>query len=523
MSLLRVTFLVPTLYDQGGTASAVATQASALVRHPAVAGVHVVSVYRPTDQPHFTLDPQVTTEALVDTRVDDESQPDHPDRITDPAWDPTLDARGDLAVQRHLPALDCDVLVTVTPALLALAVACRPPGAALVHQEHRSSSQRRAGLEPLLSSAPHADLVALLTEPMEHWLRHTLAGRGATVPRTAVVPNAVPPGFRPRSLRDTPLVVAAGRLVGEKQYPQLVEAFGLVADRLPQWRLRIFGEGPGRAEIVRTVRRLGLFDRVELPGSTTDLASEWARASISAMTSRSEGFPLVMQEAMAAGVPVVSYDSPSGPRAIIEDGVDGVLVPQDSPAELAAALLRLATEEDLRHRLGEAARHAAVRFASDAVTERWVALYGGLVRDDLPPVEPALPQDAPPLGVVLPDPAEVDPRAVATAAAQQAGRMAGVELAREHDRLVVAAPDARAWLDALADLPPPALPDWLCLVDPGGRGWPERRGTVPQVAAAVRRGRPPRVRLEPWRPLDPSSREAVTVDLDGPTPSRPRT
>jgi len=318
--------------------------------------------------------------------------------------------------------------------------------------------------------------------------------------------------------------VAAGRLVGEKQYPQLVEAFGLVADRLPAWRLRIFGEGPGRAEIVRTVRRLGLFDRVELPGSTTDLASEWARAAVSAMTSRSEGFPLVMQEAMAAGVPVVSYDSPSGPRAIIEDGVDGVLVPQDSPADLAAALLRLATEDDLRHRMGEAARQAAARFGSAAVTERWVELYGGLVRGDLPPSAPALPQDTPPPGVVLPAPGEADPRAVATAAARVAARAAGVDLLEGDDapgsgddRLVVAAEDARPWLDALAALPSSDLPDWLCLVDPGGRGWPVRRGAVPQVAAAARRGRPPRVRLEPWRPLDPSSTEGLTVHLDGRT------
>lgn len=522
MSPLRIAFLVPTLYDQGGTASAVATQASALVRHPDVGEVRVVSVYRPAEEPHFGLDPRVVTEALVDTRADDEPQVAHPDRLTDPAWDPTLDARGDLAVQRHFPTLDSDVLVTVTPALLALAVACRPQGARLVHQEHRSSSQRRAGLEPLLASAPHADLVALLTEPMEHWLRHTLAERGAVVPRTAVVPNAVPPGFRPRSLRDGPLVVAAGRLVGEKQYPQLVEAFGLVADRLPQWRLRIFGEGPGRAEIVRTVRQLGLFDRVELPGSTTDLASEWARASISAMTSRSEGFPLVMQEAMAAGVPVVSYDSPSGPRAIIEDGVDGLLVPQDSPADLADALLRLATDEDLRHRLGEAARQSATRFDSTAVTRRWIDLYGGLVRGDLPPAAPALPQDTPPDGVVLPAPGEVDARTVATAACRAAAQAAGVELVGGGDGLEVAAADARAWLDALAALPATALPDWLCLVDPGGRGWPERRGPVPLVAAAARRGHPPRVRLEPWRPLDPSSSGAVTVDLDGPTPSRPR-
>lgn len=516
MTGLRIAFLVPTLYDQGGTASAVATQASALVRQPEVDQVRVLSVYRPAAEPHFTLDPRVVVESLVDTRGDDgaEPVPEHPDRLTDPGWDPTLDACGDLAVQRLLPSLTADVLVTVTPALLALAVALRPGDVRLVHQEHRSSSQRTAGLPPLLDAAPHADLVALLTEPMDHWLRHTLVERGAQAPRTAVVPNALPPGFRPRSLRDAPLVVAAGRLVGEKQYPQLVEAFGLVADRLPDWRLRIFGEGPGRAEIVRTVRALGLHDRVELPGSTTDLASEWARASVSALTSRAEGFPLVMQEAMAAGVPVVAYDCPSGPRAILEDGVDGLLVPQDSPAELAEALLRLAGEEDLRHRLGEAALRSSTRFASTPVTRRWVELYTGLVRGDLPPAPPARPQDEPPPGVDVPDLTDAALRSVAVATATEAARRAGVSLREHEGGLAVASTEARAWLDGLAALPGADRPDWLSLVDPGAGGWPRRRGSVPEMVAALRRGRVPRVHLTPWGPPDPSSRRSLTVHLD---------
>ncbi len=279
-------------------------------------------------------------------------------------------------MQAALPGLEADVLVTVTPALLSLAARLRPAGTALVHQEHRSSSQRTSGLEPLLTYAPAADTVALLTEPMAHWLRERLGG---DCPPLAVVPNALPPGFRPRSLLDEPLVVAAGRLAGEKQYPQLVEAFALVADRLPGWRLRIYGEGPGRFEIMQAVRRLGLWDRVEVPGSTTDLAAEWARASISALTSRSEGFPLVLQEAMAAGVPVVSYDCPSGPRAIIDDEVDGLLVAQDSPADLAAALLRLAEDPALRATLGAAALRKAAEFDSATITDRWLEVYAAAV------------------------------------------------------------------------------------------------------------------------------------------------
>ena len=505
---------MPTLYDQGGTASAVTTQANALAERPDVAQVTVLSVYRPTDETHFDVSPGVVLRDLVDTRGEnggdsaDEGEAgtgaEPPGRLVRPEWDPTLDARGDLAVQAALPSLEADVLVTVTPALLSLAARLRPAGTALVHQEHRSSSQRTSGLEPLLAYAPDADAVALLTEPMAHWLRERL---GAACPPLVVVPNALPPGFRPRSLLDEPLVVAAGRLAGEKQYPHLVEAFALVADRLPGWRLRIFGEGPGRFEIMQAVRRLGLWDRVEVPGSTTDLASEWARASISALTSRSEGFPLVLQEAMAAGVPVVAYDCPSGPRAIIDDEVDGLLVAQDSPADLAAALLRLAEDPALRARLGAAALRKAAEFDSTTITDRWLEVYAaavaGRLREapgGLDATAPHRSQDEAPQGAeglaVTPDQA----RAAAAAAVREAAARIGLE-PEEPEPGTFAVPMARRrdLLDALAAPPPDAgVPAYLSLHDPEHGGWPSRRGSVADLVPHLRRGRTSRVLVEPW-------------------------
>ncbi len=120
--------------------------------------------------------------------------------------------------------------------------------------------------------------------------------------------------------------MTAGRLVPEKQFPKLVQAFGQIADQVPDWRLRICGEGGQRNEIIRQIRQSDLWDRVELPGAVPDMMTEWPRASVVALTSNAEGYPLVLQEAMAAGVPAVSFDSPSGPREIIEHEVNGLLV-----------------------------------------------------------------------------------------------------------------------------------------------------------------------------------------------------
>ncbi len=517
---MRIAYLVPTLYDQGGTASAVTTQVNALVEREDVEEVTVVSVYRSADEPHFAVSPRVVRRDLVDARGV-EPERDHPDRLVRPEWDPTLDATGDLAVQAALPGLVADVLVTVTPALLSLAARLRAPGTALVHQEHRSSSQRTSGLEPLLTYGPAADVVALLTEPMAHWLRERL---GDACPQLEVVPNALPPGYRPRSLLDAPLVVAAGRLAGEKQYPHLVEAFALVADRLPEWRLRIFGEGPGRHEIRQTVRRLGLWDRVELPGSTTDLASEWARASISAMTSRAEGFPLVVQESMAAGVPVVSYDCPSGPRAIIDDGVDGLLVPQDSPAALAAALLRLAQDDALRADLGAAARRKAATFDSATITARWVEVYARALASARAGEAgdrgraPHRPQDQAPPEVEAVTVTPAHALAAAVALVRAAAERVGVDpAAPDAHTLVVPMARRRDLLDALAEV---GAPTYLSLLDPERAGWPERRGPVVEMVGHLRRGRTPVVRVEPW-PLvegaaNPSYAEGLTVVFDLP-------
>ncbi|KRF36880.1 stealth conserved region 3 domain-containing protein [Nocardioides sp. Soil805] len=505
----RVAFLVFNLDGMGGTSRAAITQANALARRGHV-DVRLLSVTRSADAPHYAIDPAVAVEHLVDVRGDD---PRHrePSRLVPARWDGQFSALTDVGLEAALPDLDVDVLVTVTPALMAAAIMLVRREVAVVHQEHRSSADRVGGMEPLLAFAPRAAAVALLTESTASWLRAEL---GATAPEIVVMPNPLPITPQPRSPLDSRTIVSAGRIVPEKQFIHLLRAFEQVADDAPGWRLRILGDGPLREELLAHAAKAGLGDRVELPGAVSDMAPEWARASVCAMSSRTEGFPLVAQEAMSAGVPVVTYDCPSGPRELVEDEVSGLLVGAGAKAGLAAALRRVTTDDALLARLGEGAFAASRQYDADAIAARWEAIFArasapaGVVRDDRTPDAPAegvpssrttppfsregMPVDLP---MVTPAEARAEVLRLVVAAAEHSG--GGWFVIPAHDRpaptLVVPTAQRRALLEHLR-----TAPAHLALRDPGDRGWPERRLRVDELVDALRNAAPNRLVLEPW-------------------------
>ncbi|MBF4768297.1 stealth conserved region 3 domain-containing protein [Nocardioides agariphilus] len=516
---MRIGYLVFNLDGMGGTSRAAITQANALA---ADHHVTLLSVTRSGERPHYEIDERIEVRYLVDVR--DSDAPAVPGVDLAPArakalheaasllvparWDGQFTGLCDVGLERVLPHLKLDVLVTVTPGLLAAAIQLLPPDPVVVHQEHRSTSDRTSGLEPLLTFAPRADVVAVFTPAMADWMHDQL---GDSSPEIVVVPNPLPLGFTPRSRLDNPVIVTAGRLVQEKQFNRLIEAFAQIADRLPDWRLRIFGDGDKRGELVRLVRMLGLYDRVELPGAVADMRPEWAKASITALTSRTEGFPLIVQEAMAAGVPVASYDCASGPREIVQHEVNGLLVSPDSIAGMAAALLRLATDVDLRHALGEGAYRTSRQYDAFAIAERWVGVFssartrrtssGRLVSRALAAgaAKPGRRSGGRPVDAAGLTPAQVREAALAWAvkAATESSDEWLVIPAHGAGAPVVVLPmaDRDGFLKAVGGL---GVPPYLSLRDPAQHGWPERRGTPGFLGDDLRRGMTPRVFLEPW-------------------------
>ena len=215
------------------------------------------------------------------------------------------------------------------------------------------------------------DALTVLTEEDRRDYAELLAGSAARVAR---IPNALPPLGGGRSAGTEKVVVAAGRLTSQKGFDLLIRAFAPVARQRPDWTLRIFGSGHQRDELLELIASLELYDHVQLMGRTKHLGEELAAASLFALSSRFEGFGMVLVEAMSKGLPVVSFDCPRGPGEIVHHGQDGLLVPPQDVDAFSAALLELIGDEERRRRMGEAGLRTAREYDLDAIGARWERL-----------------------------------------------------------------------------------------------------------------------------------------------------
>ncbi len=213
-----------------------------------------------------------------------------------------------------------------------------------------------------------AGAVIVLGEDIRQWFADNIATRRLEILFNPVLPC---PDTGPRSETTQRIIVAVGRLAEEKQFDKLIQAFAIVASAHAQWSLNIFGEGPDRRVLETLIHDLKMEERIFLRGWVPNISKELKKSDIFAMSSRSEAFPAALCEAMACGLPAVSFDCPSGPAEIIREKIDGILVPPNDVKGLAAGMKNLMTDPKMRREFGLKAAEVADRLSIEATMNRW--------------------------------------------------------------------------------------------------------------------------------------------------------
>lgn len=170
-------------------------------------------------------------------------------------------------------------------------------------------------------------------------------------------------------------VISVGRLTPQKNYASLIRAFKNVVDKHPDWTLEIYGDGPQEMELKSLIDKLNLKKHVFLKGFSSNVKEVMTNASIFALSSIFEGFGLVIVEAMACGLPAVSYACPCGPKDIITDGKDGFLVKVNDENALADKINLLIGKKKLRQQISNAAIIKAEQYNINNITPMWMQLF----------------------------------------------------------------------------------------------------------------------------------------------------
>jgi glycosyltransferase involved in cell wall biosynthesis len=239
----------------------------------------------------------------------------------------------------------------------------------IAHEENRIWTALRSPLYQF------ADVMVVQTESIARWFRRRLSRRT----RVVVIPNPVTPQseVEPYARKAEPFLLAAGRLTHQKGFDLLIRAFGSATALTQDLQLVIAGEGPEAQSLRDLAAELGVGARVSFPGRVRELSRLLKSAVAFILPSRYEGFPNVLLEALAAGVPCVAADCPGATREILDNGAYGLLVPPEDSRALADAIRRMVTDSGLRTRFSQAGAGAVERYRLDHVVAEWERLLSG--------------------------------------------------------------------------------------------------------------------------------------------------
>lgn len=364
---MRIAYCIHALHNCGGTEGVLVRKANYLA---AVKGweVFIITAHQHGRANAFAVDPAVK---LIDLDRNDSS----------PLW-----RTGYIPALDHcLKAIRPDIAIAVNGKAMYAFPHCTD-GSRKVAEFHfpREKYILKYGKKPLgmkyaefrtrqvARTAARMDAFVVLTrKDLEAWLPE--------VPCAAQIYNPNIETGNAQSQLSNKVMVAAGRLSFEKNYPDMLEVWARVIEKHPDWTLKIYGDGPERASLETMVAQRFKDANVRLMRHTDNVPAALMESSGLLLTSRYEGLSLILVEASSLGVPPISYDCPKGPAEIIEDGTNGYLVRQGDVEEMARKICMLIESEELRREMGAQAKINSERFSIAAIMNQWEELFNELI------------------------------------------------------------------------------------------------------------------------------------------------
>lgn len=214
--------------------------------------------------------------------------------------------------------------------------------------------------------------IVLTQEDREYW------GKMSNI---CVIPNFRTFTVSQPILLEQKKVIAVGRLEHQKGFERLIQAWKIVVKECPDWSLHIVGDGELKTDLQKQIDNVGLSNKIVLGKAEEDMISVYRNASILAMSSYYEGLPMVLLEAQAVGLPIVSFACKCGPKDVVENGVDGFLVEEGNVDALAEKLIILIKDEALRKRMGKAAYERSERYTEERIMKQWTDLFNEVLME----------------------------------------------------------------------------------------------------------------------------------------------
>lgn len=196
--------------------------------------------------------------------------------------------------------------------------------------------------------------------------------------KVSVIPNPLPFYPEEKSTCRQKKAISVGRYSHEKGFDRLAKAWAIVTESRPDWTLHIYGSGESH-ELQKQIQELGIDKNLIIHGATSEIVEKYKESSIYLMTSRFEGFGMVLAEAMACGVPCISFDCPYGPRNIIKNNEDGILVENNDITEFAKQIIYLIDNPQIRMDMGEKAHGNIKRLMIINIVQQWTNLFDELL------------------------------------------------------------------------------------------------------------------------------------------------